>query len=658
MSLNATPIAKGRELTVAPENELQRMKIKSLSGPLQLLDGRIKHNNGWFVVRSEIPAGATTGAIEWIVTPNIVDSWHYGPVVHTSQVGYHPNQEKRAVIELDKRLAADQSAVIKRIDPDNGYTQIATIEPQPFKGEFLRFNYLIADFSEVKEPGMYVVQYGDVISEAFQIDATVYDQGVWQPVLEYFLPVQMCHMKVFEKYRVWHDVCHLDDALMAPPNINHFDGYTHGELPEGYKAYQPVEGLNAGGWHDAGDYDMRIESQVGTVFNLALAVEEFAIDYDQTLVDVDRRIVEIHHPDGKPDALQQIEHGLAAILGGYRAFNELYRGIICNNLRQYVLLGDAGSMTDNKVFEGPAPKNHNGLWFLKVSTDYSKYYNPQDNYDMIEEHVPELDDRMVFMNEGPGRQLDGITGLAAASRVLRGYNDKLADEALETAENLWDAFGDSEGRWVNYAKISSLVELIITTNKEKYKQAFIELKPEIKQSISRMGWNVARALPFIKDTAFKQEIEKSLEEASSEINAQARENPFGVPYHPAIWGAGWGIQEFGVSYYFLNKHHPDLFPIDPMLNALNFVLGCHPGENTASFASNIGTRSQTVAYGVNRADWSFIPGGVVSGTNLTRPDFPEMKDWPFMWQQTEYVVGGGSTHFMFLVLGAQKYLSK
>ncbi|MGE4587578.1 MAG: hypothetical protein AB7D05_09575 [Mangrovibacterium sp.] len=40
-------------------------------------------------------------------------------------------------------------------------------------------------------------------------------------------------------------------------------------------------------------------------------------------------------------------------------------------------------------------------------------------------------------------------------------------------------------------------------------------------------------------------------------------------------------------------------------------MGCHPGKNTASFASGVGARSATVAYGLNRADWSYILGGVI-----------------------------------------------
>ena len=93
-----------------------------------------------------------------------------------------------------------------------------------------------------------------------------------------------------------------------------------------------------------------------------------------------------------------------------------------------------------------------------------------------------------------------------------------------------------------------------------------------------------------------------------------------------------------------------------VFNALNFILRCHPGLNTQSFASGVGTESATVGYGLNRADWSYIPGGVVSGTALIRPDFPELLVFPYLWQQVEYVLGGGSSHYMFLVLATMDLL--
>jgi len=43
--------------------------------------------------------------------------------------------------------------------------------------------------------------------------------------------------------------------------------------------------------------------------------------------------------------------------------------------------------------------------------------------------------------------------------------------------------------------------------------------------------------------------------------------------------------------YFLHKNLPDLFDEDLMLNALNFVLGNRPGENTSTLVSGVGSRS-------------------------------------------------------------------
>ena len=93
------------------------------------------------------------------------------------------------------------------------------------------------------------------------------------------------------------------------------------------------------------------------------------------------------------------------------------------------------------------------------------------------------------------------------------------------------------------------------------------------------------------------------------FEALSSETPYGVPYRPSIWGAGWDIQSFGYRHYFLAKNYPDIFRPDQVFNAMNFILGCHPGQNTQSFASGVGAKSATVGYGLNRADWSYIPGG-------------------------------------------------
>jgi len=59
----------------------------------------------------------------------------------------------------------------------------------------------------------------------------------------------------------------------------------------------------------------------------------------------------------------------------------------------------------------------------------------------------------------------------------------------------------------------------------------------------------------------------------------------------------------------------------------------------------------------NRAHASYIPGGVVAGTALIRPDLSELKELPYLWQQTEYVLGEGFTNYMSLVLAADQVLN-
>lgn len=608
------PYAIGKSFTVCPEDEYSRFTIVSEKSDLKLYDGRMNHNNGWFVVHCDIPAGATTAAVSWVITPNVEKDWVYSPVIQTSQVGYHPSQSKVAVIELDKRDMEIKTAQLFRLGK-NGREKVADIKPERW-GNFLRYNYLKCDFTGIKDEGMYQIQYGDSQFTLFRIAKDVYDRGVWQPVLEYFLPVQMCHMRVNEKYRVWHDFCHLDDARMAPA-LNHIDGYRQDDNTRTkYKPGDFVPGLNRGGWHDAGDFDLRVESQSGESYILALAHEAFGVDYDATSIDQNKLVTEIHQPDGKSDLLQQVEHGALSVVGGYRALGRLYRGIICNDLRQYVLLGDAGSMTDN----------------VKGNDD----------------------DRWVFTEDNPPRELTTAAHLAAVSRVLKGFNDTLSVQSLDVARELFKV--TREDNKSTSAKIHAAVELYLTTGEDVYKSYLLSKQDYIVENIDRVAWFLGRADKAMADAKFSKAIRKALVEYSKRIEEQGAETPYGIPYRPHIWGAGWGIQSFGFNQYFLNKSYPDLFKADYIFNALNFVLGCHPGSNTASFASGVGAVSATVGYGLNRADWSYIPGGVISGTALIRPDFPELLTFPFLWQQTEYVLGGGSSHYMFLVLAAQQLL--
>jgi hypothetical protein len=267
------------------------------------------------------------------------------------------------------------------------------------------------------------------------------------------------------------------------------------------------------------------------------------------------------------------------------------------------------------------------------------------------------DDRWVFTEDNPDRELTTAAHMAAASRVLKGFNDTLSAQCLEVAETIFNLDRQVTDRQAA-SKLHAASELYLTTGQQIYKDYLLNNKSLIISEFGNIGWLISGAIFKTGNDELIQSVKKAANAFASEIAKQGSQTPFGVPYRPYIWGAGWDIQSFGVRQYYLNKAFPDIFPEDYMYNALNFILGVHPGSNTASFASGVGARSTTVAYGANRADWSYIPGGVSSGTALIRPDFPELLDWPFLWQQQEYVMGGGATNFMFLVLAADKLLNK
>lgn len=627
------PYASGKVLTVAPETDAQRLTIKALSGELQLGDGRIERKAGWFVVRSAIPAGKTKNVIEWEIEVSRIKDFVYQPVIHISQVGYMPEEPKKAVIEFDKKLPVSGSAEIFRINADGSQTSAFSGVPVLW-GKFLKYNYAVCDFTSLKEPGMYLIKYGNAVSNIFRIDRDIYDRYVWQPTLEYFLPVQMCHMRIEQGSRVWHDFCHLDDAIMAPTNLTHFDGYFQGpETFTEFKYPDHVPHLDRGGWHDAGDFDLRIESQSKTTWRLAMMHELFGIDLDATTVNQDTRIVTIHKPDGISDALQQVEHGVLTILGGYKGLGRLYDGMISPTRKQYSLMGDASAQTDNLVYSRDLPDG--------AKTAYQSTV---------------MDDNWVFTEDHPGHEMLGAATLASASRVLRNYKPEMSAECLTAAEEIYAV--TSKKKMVS-EKIAASAELFLTTRKNTYLSDIIVQKDFILSNIGSTAWAVGMVYDKITDQEFRKAIDKAVRDFAVQLDKEAASTPFGVPYKPDVWGDGWNIQSSGVRYYFLLTGFPGVFKPDRIFSSVQYVLGCHPGENTASFSSGVGAKSVLQAYGTSRADLSYIPGGVVSGTAIIRPDLPELKDnWPFLWQQTEYVMGGGETDFMFLVLAANKLIKK
>ncbi len=562
------PFAKGRNLVLAPEDSERLIKIHAPDGELLLFDGRNQAQNGWFVVRTLIPPGKSGKVIEWLLTANTIKDWVRPPVIAHSQVGYHPEQEKTAIIEQDKNDSVTVPAVLLKLDHDGQSSVVLSSKPVLW-GPYLRYSYYKYDFSKVKEEGLYVIEYKGARTKPFRISKQVYENA-WHLTQDIFMPVQMDHMFVNEAYRVWHGASHLDDALQAPVGYKHFDLFAQG--PQTCSPYQPGEhipGLNIGGWFDAGDFDIRTQTHYGLLLTLVHAWEIFRVTRDETTIDQPKRYVDIHVPDGIPDMLQQIEHGTLALIAQHRAVGHAISGIIAPDLTQYTHLGDASTTTDNQV--------------CTSQVNVLKWEEFKRN---------NCDDRWAFTSKSTPLNYGSIAALAAASRVLQGYNDSPAAECITTAKKVWEEehkhapdifnFGNTTGGPLEQEELKAAVELLVCTKEEKYAARILELLPYIESHFDQVAFTALIALPYMNDD-YGKALGKMVLKYRDRVDSIARNNPFGVRITTGGWaGSGQVIQE-AVTNYLLNRAFPGTIGPEYVFRGLNYILGCHPGSDI-SFA--------------------------------------------------------------------------
>ena len=644
----AIPFVSGKKLVLSPDDPKSLVTIKSLTGEIGLLDGRNLAPNGWLVVREIIPAGKTGNVIQWMFYPNSIPDWIREPVISHSQVGYHPDQQKVAVIELDPNDKPLTSASLFRIGDDG--KQIKVLDGKLINsGKFMRYNYLKFDFSAIKEPGIYKIQYGNVVTEPFPIGNNVYE-SIWHSTLDTWFPVQMDHMFVKEAYHIWHGNAHMDDALQAPTDTSIHDGYRQGHTTDSpYKPYEHIPGLNIGGWFDAGDFDIQTRSHCQTISYMVSAWEDLKLIRDETMIDKKRKYVAIHHPDGVPDLLQQIEHGVLALVAQQRAIGHAISGIIESRLYQYDQIGDAGSMTDNRVYNS------------KLKPFESDGFTSGT-----------MDDRWAFTNYNPMLNLQSAGALAAASRALKSYNDSLAAECLETAKKVWEKEvankteqtgnqpqNNAPGSTSNFGRSMSAtseagltVELLLSTNDKKYAEYLAKIWPSLKSSMNapRSGMmgssaiirTLLKAIPYMNQ-GFKNDLRAQAMNMKKQLDSVSKINPYGLPlgqggfYAP---GSNFSIVDWSLTNAKLYQYFPDIISKEYAIRGLNYILGCHPASSI-SFVSGVGVNSKRVTYGNNRSEFTSIPGGMVPGNYLIKPDFYENKeDWPFIWYENEAVIDG------------------
>ena len=119
-----------------------------------------------------------------------------------------------------------------------------------------------------------------------------------------------------------------------------------------------------------------------------------------------------------------------------------------------------------------------------------------------------------------------------------------------------------------------------------------------------------------------------------------------MPITLGTWAGSGVVAQFGMTTYMLHHAFPEIFGKQYTLAALDFLMGRHP-VNNLSLVVGVGADSKLMMYGHNRADYSFVPGALVPGVIVLKPDFPEQQvDWPFTWFENEATVATTSAYIL------------
>ena len=189
------------------------------------------------------------------------------------------------------------------------------------------------------------------------------------------------------------------------------------------------------------------------------------------------------------------------------------------------------------------------------------------------------------------------------------------------------------------------IELTIATKgAEPYKSRLKELLPQMitPELMDIRGWMAVRALPYL-DASEQEQLREAVKTYMVDFDQEMSATPFGVPPSLRTWGGSGEVVNMATQMYFLHQAFPDLVSPEYTLRAVNYILGTHP-VNSTSYVAGVGTVSKTMTYSFNRGDHAYIPGAVVPGYIIIKPDFPESLDnFGFLWFEHEAVVAGSAS---------------
>ena len=442
-----------------------------------------------------------------------------GAGLRLNTVGYLPRHEKRATLpgpcgEFRVVRASDNSTVLR--GRANG----------PLRENDTGEDLCVADFTALREPGLYRLEAGAARSAPFRVGRGVYVEAFKAAVRAMHLWRCGAAVRLEHAGSVYtHAACHLEDARLD------FVG-AHGARRDA-----------AGGWHDAGDYNKYVVNAGVTVGTMLRAWEEFGARV---------RRVDLGLPktrDGLPAYLSELKWELDWLLKMQAEDGSVYHKVSTRDFVPAVMPEEEKTERFFTPWSSAATAD-----FIAVTAAAARAFKPFDAA-YARRLLDAARKSYAFLRTHPENSRADLKGFTTG-----GYQTDDADDRLWAAAELWQTTGER----------AALAD-------------FEERARRFEGKFSQdWGWGDVKNLGMLsylfstrtgRDPRLVRQVREALVETADAVVLVRDRSAHARPLTRYYWGANGGVANTTVLLRAAHRISPKPVYVETTLDALSHLLG-------------------------------------------------------------------------------------
>ncbi|MDT5271840.1 MAG: endoglucanase [Acidobacteriota bacterium] len=435
-------------------------------------------------------------------------------------VGYLPPHEKRATVPAP----CGEFKVVRVTD---GATVLHGTSNGPFRDGDTGEDLCVADFSALREPGLYRLEVGAAHSAPFRVGRDVYEAAFKTAVRAMHL--WRCGAAVRAEHSgvtYAHAACHLEDARLD------FVGGPAGARLDA-----------AGGWHDAGDYNKYVVNAGVTVGVLLRAWEEFGARV---------RRVDLELPETRstlPSYLSEVKWELDWLLKMQAADGSVYHKVSTRGFGPAIVPEDEKDDRFITPWSSAATAD-----FVAMMAMAARVFRPFDAT-YARRCLDAAHRSYAFLRAHPESHRADLKGFTTG-----GYQTDDADDRLWAAAELWQTTGERS---------------FLSDFEERGRRFESKFSPD-------WGWGDVKNLGMLtylfseragRDARLVQQVREALIETADSIVLIRDRSAHARPLTRYYWGANGGVAGTTVLLRAAHRLDPKPVYVETALDALSHLLG-------------------------------------------------------------------------------------